>query len=98
MSKLNEVIGMITKLFSEDGLSTEYGVIKAKEVNVKIFNDKDTLVIDFLNSLPEITVTKNVVIANMTITVKLTRIDFIDNNQIKLYFDGLPWHKVVKYD
>ena len=98
MSKLNEVIGMITKLFSEDGLSTEYGVIKAKEVNVKIFNDKDTLVIDFLNSLPEITVTKNVVIAHMTITVKLTRIDFIENNQIKLYFDGFPWHKVVKYD
>lgn len=98
MSKLTEVISKVTAIFSDDGLKTEYGIIKAKELNFKIFNEKDTLVIDFLGSLPEVSVTKNVIITNMTITVKLTRIDFIDNSQIKLYFDGFPWHKVVKYD
>lgn len=98
MSKLTEVIDKITQIFSDDGLKTEYGIIQAKELNFKIFNEKDTLVIDFLGSLPEVSVTKNILITNVTVTVKLTRIDFIDNNKIKLYFDGFPWHKVVDYD
>ena len=98
MSKLAEVINSISKIFSKDGLTTEYGVIKAKEIDIKVFSENGILVIDFLNSLPEVSITKNVVIANMTVTVKLTRVDFIDNSQIKLYFDGFPWHKTVSYD
>lgn len=98
MSKLTEVIDKISQIFSDDGLKTEYGIIHTKELNFKIFNEKDTLVIDFLGSLPEVSVTKNILITNVTVTVKLTRIDFIDNNKIKLYFDGFPWHKVVDYD
>ena len=98
MSKLAEFIDKITQIFSNNGFKTEYGIIKAKEFNVKIFNEKDTLVVDFLDSLPEVIVTKSILITNVTVTVKLTRIDFIDNNKIKLYFDGFPWHKVVEYD
>lgn len=46
MSKLTEVIDKISQIFSDDGLKTEYGIIQAKELNFKIFNEKDTLVID----------------------------------------------------
>lgn len=98
MSKLKDIIDIATKIFSKEGLKTEYGVIKAKELDLKIFNENNTLVIDFLGTLPEVSVTKDIIITNVTVTVNLTRLDFIDNNQIKLYFDGFPWHKVVKYD
>lgn len=98
MSKLNEILTKVNSIFTDDGLKTEHGIIKAKELNFKIFNENDTLVLDFLGSLPEITVTKNLLITNMYITVKLTRIDFISENEIKLYFDGFPWHRTIKHD
>lgn len=98
MIKLNEILEKVNSIFTDDGLKTEHGIIKAKELNFKIFNENDTLVLDFLGSLPEITITKNLVITNVLITLKITRIDFISDKEIKLYFDGFPWHRTLKHD
>jgi hypothetical protein len=97
MLRLPDIIKKITEIFNK-GLVTENGIIKADKLDISIYTENDVLVVDFLNSLPTVSITKDFLFAKPTISVKLTRMDFIDNNQIKLYFDGLPFHKTISYE
>ena len=98
MSNLPQMLSKVHEIFSKDGLVTPQGTIKAKELFFKLTDSNGILTLDFLNTLPEVIVTKNVVITNLTITLKLTKIDFLPNNEMKLYFDEFPYSRNVKYD
>lgn len=98
MSSLPQMLAKVHEIFSKDGLVTPQATIKAKELFFKLSDNNGVLTLDFLNTLPEVIIKKNIVITNLIITLKLTKIDFLPNNEMKLYFDEFPYSRNIKYD